>query len=615
MDYIYDTEVYPNCFLLCMMDAEGIALPTIGFVGGHDNSASLQLLRNRMTNLQQSNARMVGFNNIGFDYPVLHFILQSGICDPAEIYKYAKAVIEAENKFMFMVKPSDCWVPQIDLFKIHHFDNKARMTSLKALEFNMRMDNISDLPFPVGSVLSQEQIRELVRYCQHDVEATLKFYRASIEKIEFREKLCQQYPDRNWLAFSDVKIGKEFFQRRLEAAGVQCYTYGPDGRLPRQTRRSSIHLGDCVPACVRGLTHPEFKRVHGYFTQTVVTQTKDAFKLTAEVNGLEYVFGTGGIHASVEAKSFEENEHYTILDVDVTSLYPSIAIEHNIYPEHLGPKFVEVYRDLRTERLKHPKGSAENAMLKLALNGVYGVSNDPFSVFFDPLFTMKITVGGQLMIAMLIDRLTGIHGVDVIQANTDGITLYLPRILERSVRMCCKQWEQDTKLSLEYVGYRKMFIADVNNYIAQTVDGKIKRKGRYDYEAEWHQNASKLVVPKVAEQVLIHNKPIRQTVEEWQDLHDFMLRVKAPKGSRFVMETGWGDLPITDRTVRYYVATEGANMVKIMPPLAKRPGVERRIGVESGWKVRTCNNIAEAIVPINHNYYIAEVEKLVLGVL
>ncbi len=37
-------------------------------------------------------------------------------------------------------------VEQIDLFKIHHFDNKNRRVSLKRLEFEMDLENIEEMP-------------------------------------------------------------------------------------------------------------------------------------------------------------------------------------------------------------------------------------------------------------------------------------------------------------------------------------------------------------------------------------------------------------------------------------------------------------------------------------
>ena len=137
---------------------------------------------------------------------------------------------------------------------------------------------------------------------------------------------------------------------------------------------------------------------------------------------------------------------------------------------------------------------------------------------------------------------------------------------------------------------------------------RIKRKGRYEYELGWHQNHSALVVPKVAELVLVHGAPIRQTVEQWPDIMDFMLRTKVPRSSYLQ----WGEEQAQNIS-RYYIAKDGKPLMKWMPPLAKKPGVWRQIGVESGWKVQVCNDIEDATLPVDYDYYVREVEKLCLS--
>lgn len=605
MRVIYDIETFPNVFTLAAEHADYPLKWAFEISPFRDDSRQLiEWLRW----LRENNAQMVGFNNVGFDYPVLHTLVQMGVSSAHILYQKAQAIINAQetNRFAHMVYPSDRFVEQIDLYKIHHFDNKARSTSLKVLEFNMRAENVSDLPFPVGSVLTREQIEVLKDYNAHDVTMTKRFYLESLEQIAFREQLTAKH-GRDFMNHNDVKIGKEIFQMELEKAGVQCYKYGPSGREPMQTKRPQIALRDCIPDFIC-FDNPEFNRILDWFKQQTITETKGVFKdLIAHVGGLEFVFGTGGIHASVENKVFEADADYMILDVDVTSLYPSIAIEQGYYPEHLGAKFVDIYRDMRTQRVSYKKGTAENAMLKLALNGTYGASNDQFSVFYDPQFTMKITLGGQLMIAMLAEKLLSV--AQIIQCNTDGITMWVRRDeVDNNIKMICSEWEKLTKLTLESVEYTKMIIADVNSYIAVKADGSTKRKGRYEYDLDWHQNHSALVVPKVAEQVLVHGKSIRQLVENWPEKMDFMLRIKVPRSSHLM----WGDQQVQN-TTRYYVSKGGAALTKVMPPLAKKPDQWRRIGVESGWTVCVCNNIADATLPIDYEYYINEVEKLCLA--
>ena len=604
MRLIFDIETYPNCFTLTACDPDGVLWWYFEISDWRNDRADLFAWLQSL-----SNDELCGFNNVGFDYPVLHTFIQSGGKATAhDLYRKAQQLITSQDddKFANIIYPKDRFIPQIDLFKIHHFDNKARSTSLKALEFNMRLDSVEDLPFPVGSLLTRDQVSVLRAYNKHDVDATRMFYRESLESIGFREQLTAKH-GRDFMNHNDTKIGAEIFQMELERSGVQCYEYGAIGRVPRQTKRESINLHECVPQWVN-FHHPEFQRIKNWFNTQVITETKGVFTdVVAHVEGLDFIYGTGGLHASVENSIFIADDEWMIYDMDVSSLYPSIAIEHGHYPEHLGESFVEVYRDLRTQRVGYKKGTAENAMLKLALNGVYGKSNDKFSIFYDPLFTMKITLGGQMMISLLADRLVMREELQIIQVNTDGVTIRLRRDAKWIIDAICKQWEKETRLTLEYAEYRVMAIRDVNNYIAQKMDGEVKRKGAYEYDLEWHQNGSALIVPKVAEQVLLHGASIRDTVLQWSDKFDFFCRVKVPRSSRLE-----GDGKPLPNMLRYYVSEGGVTLTKIMPPLAKKPGVWRRIGVESGWTVCPCNHVKDAVLPINYSWYINEIEKLCL---
>ena len=451
MRIIYDIETYPNCFTLAAEHADMPLRWAFEISPWRDDRAQLWLW---LLWLRGVGAQMVGFNNAGFDYPVLHLFCQmQGKATHADLYQKAMQIIQSrdnEDKFAHTVFPSDRFVDQIDLFKIHHFDNKAKMTSLKALEFNMRLDSVEDLPFPVGVPLSPEQVPVLREYNAHDVHATKAFYHESLPMIEFREQLSQKH-GKDFLNHNDTKIGAEIFQMALEAAGVPCYEYGPAGRQPRQTQRPVINLNECIPDWVE-FQSLAFRQITADLRSAEITETKGVFKdLSAVCGGLEFVFGTGGIHASVENEIFIADDQMMILDLDVTSMYPSIAISQGYYPEHLGPTFVKVYDQLRQQRIGYKKGSPENAMLKLALNGVYGNSNNPFSIFFDPKFTMSITLTGQLALAMLAERLAPIG--KIIQANTDGITIALHRHLYERVKRICDQWEKETGLTLEEAEY------------------------------------------------------------------------------------------------------------------------------------------------------------------
>jgi hypothetical protein len=608
-DYVYDIEVYPNVFTLAVEHASAPLHWLFEISDLRNDSREIVAF---LQYLKETNARMVGFNNLGFDYPVIHTLMRMGKSDARTLYDKAQAIFNSQDedgsKWAHLVSPSDRYVAQIDLFKIHHFDNKALATSLKALEFNMRSDSIEDLPYKPGTVLTPEQIEVLKKYNHHDVAQTKKFMHVTSDMINFREKLCTLYPGRDWINYNDTKIGKEFFTMKLEEAGVSCYDFGPSGRTPRQTKRPTIALKDAILPWI-AFQSPEFTRVLNWLKDQVITETKGVFTdLTARIDGFEFVFGLGGIHGSVESEVIESDDVSVIVDLDVSSYYPNLAIANGFYPAHLGQTFVTIYKSLYEQRKSYAKNSAENDMLKLALNGVYGDSNNQFSVFYDPLFTVSITLNGQLLLCWLVEEITRWTEAKLIQVNTDGMTVRIPRSQLPELEKTCKVWEVATGLQLEEAIYKSMMIRDVNNYIAVKEDGSVKRKGAYEYKMGWHQNAGALVVAKVTEKVLVEDAPIRETVEQWPDIMDFMLRTKVPRSSYLQ----WGDKQAQNIS-RYYIAKDGKPLHKWMPPLAKKPGEWRCIGVESGWKVQVCNDVKDATLPVDYDYYVREVEKLCLG--
>lgn len=610
-DFIYDIETYPNIFTLAVEQADTPFKWAFEISQWRNDSKEIIEF---LTYLRDNNARMVGFNNLGFDYPVLHMLIKMGHATADILYQKAMSIIQSQDsdKFTHMVYQSDRFVEQVDLFKIHHFDNKARSTSLKVLEFNMRSDTVEDLPIRVGTMVKESERNLIKQYNAHDVQQTKKFYTYSRDMINFREKLNTLYPGKDWINFNDTKIGKEFFTLKLEEAGVSCYDYGAMGRTPRQTKRPTIALKDAILPSIQ-FEHPELTRVLNWLKSQVITETKGVFEdVTCTVNGFTFVFGLGGVHGSVENTIVESDDEFVIIDLDVSSYYPNLAIVNEFHPQHLGKTFCTIYKNLYEQRKSYPKGSAENAMLKLALNGVYGDSNNPFSVFYDPLFTMSITLNGQLLLCELAELIMEWTDAELTQCNTDGLTVKIKRSEVDQLEKVRHEWEVATGLQLEEAIYSRMIIRDCNNYVGVYTNGKVKRKGAYEHDLEWHQNHSALVVPKVAEQVLVHGAPIRSSVEVHPDIMDFMLRAKVPRSGRLTIEKD-GEHQQIQNITRYYVAKGGGRLFKWLPPL-KGKTEWRKFAVESGWGVQVCNDISDAgELPVDFDYYVNEIEKLTLG--
>lgn len=610
--WAYDIETYPNLFSVVAIHAD-TGEERVFEMSDRRNDA--RALYDFIYWLRDTKAVMVGFNSEGFDYPVLHHCISTGNLTAAAAYAKAQAIIDSQGddaRWDHMIWPSDRIVPQLDLYKIHHFDNRAKSTGLKALEIAMRSESVEDLPFPVGSHLTSEQIDLVLSYNAHDVRETLKFFRASRPMVDFRAELTAKYGV-DFTNFNDTKIGKEYFTMQLEQVGVACFDRSSGRKKPIQTPRpNGIPVADILFPYIQ-FTRPEFQRVLEYLRTVTIRDTRSAPELkdlSAVVDGFQFDYGTGGIHGSVKGRIVRSSDTHVILDVDVASMYPNIAIANRVYPAHLSERFCDVYGDLYEQRKSHPKGSAENAMLKLALNGVYGDSNNVYSPFYDPQYTMAITINGQLVLSMLAEGFMAIPGLEMIQANTDGVTCLVPRGSVEQFRTVCHAWESVTGLQLEEVEYAIMAIRDVNNYLSVSASGTIKRKGAYEYVMDWHQDPSALVVPKAVEVHLTTGVPVEDIIRNHFNPFDFMLRAKVPRSSR--LETTDGD--VLQNTTRYYIAKDGPSLVKIMPPLAKKgpDAPERRIGIAVGWSVGVCNR-AERFDwdRLNHDYYIAEARKLV----
>lgn len=558
--WVYDLESYPNVFLAAFKH------PLTGTRARFEASPwrnNLPDLFQFLGALRGAGCSMIGFNNVGYDYPMIHHFLttyHTGI-DARHMYFKNESIINTpwDDRFSTRVKSWEVVIPQIDLYLIHHFDNESKRTSLKELEFNMRLDNVDDLPFTPGTELTEPQCRELVRYNDWDVDATEMFYDESLELIRFRGELSERY-GRDFTNHNDTKIGSDYFSMEL-ARQVPGYGFG-------QTHRSQIVLADAILPYVN-FEQPEFQRVLGWLKNQVLTETKGVFTdLTATVAGFDYVFGVGGIHGSVESQTVRSDDDAVIYDWDVASYYPTLAIANRLHPAHLGEQFCDIYQDVFNQRKQYPKGSAENAMLKLALNGVYGKSNSVYSEFYDPLYTMSITINGQLLLCMLAEQLIKIPGLTVIQINTDGITVKCPRTHVDHMKAVCQWWEKFTCLALESAIYDSMFIRDVNNYLAVYQGGKLKRKGAYCYGSDlgWHQNQSAQVVAMAAEAALVRGVPVEKFVADHKNIHDFMLRAKVGRKDRLVIRFGTVEVP-QQRITRYYVSKSGGSMIKVSPPI------------------------------------------------
>lgn len=327
-------------------------------------------------------------------------------------------------------------------------------------------------------------------------------------------------------------------------------------------------------------------------------------------------------HGCIKPGIYKSNDDIIILDLDVSSLYPSVARSLNLYPEHLGPSFMQLYSQFIDARIaeKHkPKSERDNVLIegyKLLLNGTYGKSGEETSFMFDRLYTYKTTIGGQCFICMWAERMVEICPELVfVQINTDGITIMIPKNKLEDIRKVNNQLTEETSLVIEESLYKQMIIRDVNNYIAEYSDSTkdnehLKLKGCFEIDKEYHKDPSMRIVPIALKEYFINNISIEKTIKNHSDIFDFCLRLKTNSKStpKFKYLNDEGNLVIKelDRTTRYYISNGGGALIKDF-------GENRISGVNIGYSVTLFNNYIKKDIKsydINYNFYISETNKI-----
>lgn len=182
---------------------------------------------------------------------------------------------------------------------------------------------------------------------------------------------------------------------------------------------------------------------------------------------------------------------------------------------------------------------------KTALNGTFGKLFSRYSIFYSPEFGIAVTIGGQLSLLMLIERLE-LSGIRVISANTDGIEMLIPAGREGIAQHITEWWQRATGLVLETEGYKALYSRDVNNYYRFNNDGSVKRKGAYAHSGVLENKHPDLdICSDAVEAFLSTGKPLRETIYECRDIRKFV-RVRGAKGGAMFDGVNLG------RAVRWY---------------------------------------------------------------
>ena len=577
---IYDIETYIDSTIIVFKEVGGKLYDV--FVDSHLDYSNLRIPKctiyplKDVGNYVAKDPKLIGFNNQYFDNPILEKIIR-GMISSEDIYKYSQGIINSKNRFYLDFRDNHLHFKYLDLLKINHYDNPARATSLKKLEFNYRKKRIADLPFGHETKLTKlVQLEDLIRYCCYDVDVTEDCFINSKEAISLRETLCSIYSGTNFMNLSNSKIGEELNLKDYCAS---------TGRSPSEVKESKkidanieIAFKDCIPTLVQFKTE-QLQKFLESLKSKVVRSTKE-FKEKIEFHGTIYTFGQGGLHSEDPARIFRSSDKMILKDADISGQYPTEIIKRGLYPKHLSVEWSKNAEKKYLERINvhkpnsktDPKAKAQSDAIKEQLNaGLYGKTNSEYSWQYDPVVTMKTTLGCQTTMMMLIEDLE-LNNIHVVSVNTDGIVCFFERSKLDTYYDILEKWKEkvgnSTLGDFEFTDYELLAQLSVNDYIAKSTKGEIKRKGSFlTYEdiksGMWHKDSSGMIIPTALEKYFINGVPVEDTINNCNDIFEFCYGSKKQKAAKkgnfkwLISETQESGIISSylseDRFIRYYM--------------------------------------------------------------
>jgi hypothetical protein len=505
---------------------------------------------------------LIGYNSVFFDAQIMEYLYRYPTCTAKDIKRYA-AILTSDNNRRPDVPEWKLRNNHIDLFKTLSLSTAAKRTGLKWCEFAIDFENIEDLPSDGDGNNWEEQV---LSYNLNDVLATKELFFKYKHEFDLRNALSAKEKV-NLINSTEPDMAKKLFAKYLSSKMKISH----HDLRSMQTEREYVYVKEIIFPYVEFKTQ-EFNSILDKFKKLVLREY-DKADFTLNWQGVNIDFGLGGIHASFKNKIIRSDDRFIIKSFDAASYYPHLMFQNELCPEHLSKEiFLPLYKGFYEQRKVIPKSDPSNYVFKILLNSTYGLTNDKFSFLRDRLVTLAICINGQLLLSMLVERLTTeIPECNLIMMNTDGAEILIPREYEEKYHEICKWWEELTRIPLEHEEYEKMIIADVNNYISVFINSKTKCKGKFEFEnIPLHKNKSHSIIPKAVYNYFVNGIAVEDTIYNEDDIFMFCAGVKSKrtdiKGASWYelvwYENGEIKTQKLSKTVRYFISKQGKYLYK-----------------------------------------------------
>ena len=542
--YVYDIEVFQNIFHCSVKNTETNNIYKFEISERKNQLRELVKFFKQVdkyitwgdyytTNINiPANVIFCGYNNLHYDNPIINYIIEyedklmqyniPTIC--SSIFNLSKTItassednIDAWKHWKYQI-----WFDTFDILTML-YSNKLRV-GLKEIQVTMQYPNVQEFVCDWTKPLPLEDFDSMIDYNINDIESTSELLNRCKKDVDLRIAIEDEYGVRV-LSKDGVNIGMKILtQKYLEKTGLTWQDI-KDLRSPM----SVIPLKDVILPFIK-YDSPILQRVLDAMKNQIVSPGRKGYENKFVFNNLRYSVGVGGIHSVNSPEIIIPRDDEMLIDIDVASLYPSMLIEYEFYPRHLGKEFLEVYKQIKDERIeaKHNGDKVKNETLKLALNGLSGNLQNEHNFCYSPFAVMQIRINGQLLLLMLAEKLTQI-GCRIVQANTDGLFVLLKKDAYSKVNSICREWEQLTKLTLEEDRFKAMYQYAINDYFAITEDNKVKEKGMFITAVKLGKGLTPKIIPKAVISFFKDGIPVEDTIKNCTDIRDFLMSEKTGK--------------------------------------------------------------------------------------
>ena len=610
--YVYDVEIFPNCFHCCCKDTES----------GQLYKFEISERKNQLTQLVDffyydiKDKMFCGYNNHHYDDVIINYIIDFYI--KLENMPYWKICQSLFNLSTVIVNSEEGDSSKFKRWKYAHyfysmdlltmqFSSKLRV-GLKTMQVTMHYKNVQEYEGDFSQPLPKDSIDEMIDYNINDVESTTELLNRLSKDVELRLFIQKEYGI-DCLSMDKTKIGEKILEKKY----CEATRMSPSALKEMGSPMDYIPLKDVILPFIR-YKNPILQDVlEDMKRQIVYSKERKGYEKKFVLSNVCYSVGVGGIHSINTPRIFRPSESEYIGHSDVASMYPSFIIKYKWIPRHLGEIFWIVYSQIYDERIeaKHSGQDLKNDVLKYALNAVTGKMQQETSWMYDPFTVFKIRINGQLVLLMLVDRLLEL-GCKIVQVNTDGVMYVAEKASKDRIQEAISDIEQLTQLVFESDDYEAFYQYAVNDYFgikdgySQSNNPKlIEKKGMFITDNKLGKGLAPVVIPKAVINYFLTGESVSDFIRRSTDIRDFLMTQAVDR--KFSVEHG--EKPV-QRINRYYASTNG-------PYLFKRKEENGEVSysnmlTKSG--VTILNKIDSLPIEsrkINYQYYISEAKKIV----